>query len=79
MHCDGGVLVLVLHLRWAEVCCMTSFERVLCHGGCLNVSILQSTAVFTHSLLKASFSLASVHTWALYTGYGVNNSFAFFC
>ena len=57
----GGVLVMVQHLRLAEVHCMPSLEHMLCQGGCLDVPILQCTAVFTDTLLEAPPSLADVH------------------
>ena len=43
-----GVLVMVQHLRLAEIHCMHSLEYMLCQGECLDIPILQCMhAVFT--------------------------------
>ena len=56
----GGVPVMVQQLRLAEVHCMFSLEHMIYQGGCLDVSILQYTVVFTDMLLEAPPSLANV-------------------
>ena len=58
----GDVLMMVKHLRLAEVHRMSSLEHMLCQSGSLNVPIHQCMAVFTDTLLEAPPSLANVHT-----------------
>ena len=51
------------HLRLAEVHCMSSLDHMLCQGGCLDIPILQCTAVFTDTCML----LEAPPVWSMYT------------
>ena len=51
------------HLRLAEVHCMSSLDHMLCQGGCLDIPILQCTAVFTDTCML----LEAPPVWSMFT------------